>query len=61
MPEAVNFQVNNDVTFQYAMIENEIGLVIILIYKNAFLAIFKAKTAAPLQQESLQIVQYGRF
>jgi len=59
--ESVNLQIDNDVAFQDAVVENKVGLEIVLIDENSLLASLEAETAAHLQQECLQVIQDVRL
>ena len=61
MAETVNLQVDDNMALQDAVIEDKVGLEIILVYKNALLAVFEAEASAHLQQKTLKVVQNGRF
>ena len=59
MTEAVDLDVNDDVTLEDTMIEDEVRLEVVGVDKNAFLAGFKAKAIAHFQQELLHMVDDG--
>lgn len=59
MTEAIDLDVNDDVTLEDTMIEDEVRLEVVGVDKNAFLAGFKAKTIAHFQQELLHMVDDG--
>ena len=46
MTEAIDLDVNDDVTLEDTMIEDEVRLEVVGVDKNAFLAGFKAKAIA---------------
>ena len=47
--------------FQDAVVENKVGLEIVLIDEDSLLASLEAETAAHLQQECLQVIQDVRL
>ena len=53
MPEPVDFQVNNHMAFQNAMVKNQIRLEIVLVNQNATLSCLKAETTTQFQQTLL--------
>ncbi len=53
MGEFSQFKVNQDMTFQDAMIEDKIYVEVIVIIAHPFLTCYKAETASKLQQEML--------
>ena len=59
MTEAIDLDVNDDVTLEDTMIEDEVRLEVVGVDKNAFLAGLKAKAIAHFQQELLHMVDDG--
>lgn len=59
MAELVYLQFHNNMTFQDAVIEYEVGKEIILINQDTFLSGFKAESMPHFQQEVLQVVKNG--
>ena len=61
MAETVNLQVHDDMAFQNAVVEDQVGIEIVLVYKYALLSGFEAESAAHFKQELLKVVQNGGF
>ena len=59
--EAVNLQVDDDMAFQDAVVEDKVGFVVVLVNKDVLLAILEAEAAPHLQEKPLQVVQNGRL
>ena len=47
--------------FQDAVVENKVGLEIVLVYEDALLAGLETETATHLKEELLQMVKYCRL
>ena len=61
MTETVDLQIDDDVTLQNAVVEDEIGLEVVLVNEDALLTILEAETVSHLQEEPLKVVQNGRL
>ena len=59
--ETIYLQIDDDVAFQDAVVENEVGLEVVLINEDSLLTSLEAETATHLQQERLQVVQDVRL
>ena len=59
--KTIYLQIDNDVALQDAVVENKVGLEIVLINENSLLTRLKAEAAPHLQQEGLKVIQYIRF
>ena len=61
MAEAVDLEVDNHMAFQDAVVENEVGLEIVLVNEDPLLSGLEAEAATHLHEYHLEMVENGGF
>jgi hypothetical protein len=59
--EGSDFQLNEDVAFEDAMVEDEIDKEVFLADEDALLAGLEAKAMAEFEEEAVEVVEKGGF
>ena len=61
MCQFAQFQVYQYMAFEYAMIENQVNIEILVVVSHPFLTCHKAETTPQFEQELLQVVNQSLF